>query len=142
MCPFHLDCGAGCSGQAVSCVLNILLRPLSLQVVADKPFVVVSATNYRDSPPGELPEQLQLAALELRVWQVRWGGNRNPLSNDGHTSCCRWPLGGFSCSEMLYNSSRRPCRQPAALLATELLSGHARREAAGLQAVHAGQPAG
>ena len=42
-----------------------------LQVVADKPFVVVSATHYRDSPPQELPEQLQLAALELRVWQVR-----------------------------------------------------------------------
>ncbi len=39
--------------------------------MSDKPFVVVQATHYSDSPPQELPERLQLAALELRVWQVR-----------------------------------------------------------------------
>lgn len=44
---------------------------LLLQVIADKPFVVVQASHYRDSPPQEVSEQLQLAALEQRVWQVR-----------------------------------------------------------------------
>lgn len=42
-------------------------------MIADKPFVVVSATHYRDCPPQELSEQLQLGALELRVWEVRCG---------------------------------------------------------------------
>ncbi|KAL4433228.1 hypothetical protein ABPG77_003276 [Micractinium sp. CCAP 211/92] len=40
------------------------------QVVSDKPFVTVLARAYRDEPPQDLAAQLQLGALEMRVWQA------------------------------------------------------------------------
>lgn len=40
------------------------------EVVGDKPFVTVLAKPYRDEAPQDLAAQLQLGALEMRVWQT------------------------------------------------------------------------
>lgn len=59
----------------------------------------VSASHYSDRPPQGLEEQLQLAAQELRVWEVRlgWGGVGGTLEEQLQLAALElrmWKVGG------------------------------------------------
>lgn len=49
---------------------RVIGRFQTQRVVSDKPFLAVLAAQYGDQGPQEVAEQLQLAALEQRVWDI------------------------------------------------------------------------